>query len=49
MWYFTWILGVGFACACGILNAVWHEQYLPDEGVQKDAEARKSDDPLEVV
>lgn len=29
MWYFAWILGVGFACACGVLNAVWHEHHLP--------------------
>jgi cyd operon protein YbgT len=33
MWYFTWILGVGFACGCGILNAMWHEQYLPDDRI----------------
>jgi cyd operon protein YbgT len=25
MWYFTWILGVGFACAFSILNAMWLE------------------------
>jgi cytochrome bd-I ubiquinol oxidase subunit X len=31
MWYFAWILGVGFACGFGILKAVWHEHYLPDE------------------
>jgi cyd operon protein YbgT len=33
MWYFTWILGMGFACGCGILNALWHEQHLPDETI----------------
>ena len=33
MWYFAWILGVGFACAFGILNALWHEHYLPDETI----------------
>jgi len=33
MWYFAWILGVGFACGAGILNALWHEQYLPDEKI----------------
>jgi cytochrome bd-I ubiquinol oxidase subunit X len=33
MWYFTWILGVGFAAGCGILNALWHEQYLPNEKI----------------
>jgi cyd operon protein YbgT len=33
MWYFAWILGVSFACGAGILNAVWHEHHLPEEGV----------------
>ena len=31
MWYFTWVLGVGFACGCGILNALWHEYHMPDD------------------
>lgn len=25
MWYFTWILGVLFACFAGIVNVVWLE------------------------
>lgn len=25
MWYFAWILGLGFALAFGILNAMWCE------------------------
>lgn len=25
MWYFAWMLGVGFACAFAILNALWLE------------------------
>lgn len=25
MWYFAWILGVAFACAFGIINAMWLE------------------------
>jgi cytochrome bd-I ubiquinol oxidase subunit X len=25
MWYFAWILGVGFACTLAILNALWFE------------------------
>ena len=25
MWYFAWILGLGLACAFGILNAMWLE------------------------
>jgi cyd operon protein YbgT len=33
MWYFAWILGVAFACTFGILNAVWHEQHMPNETI----------------
>lgn len=25
MWYFAWILGVGFACVLAILNGMWFE------------------------
>ncbi|MBJ6988152.1 MULTISPECIES: cytochrome bd-I oxidase subunit CydX [unclassified Devosia] len=25
MWYFAWILGLGLACAFGIINAMWFE------------------------
>lgn len=25
MWYFAWILGIAFASAFGILNAIWYE------------------------
>lgn len=25
MWYFSWILGIGFALAFGVLNAMWYE------------------------
>ena len=35
MWYFAWILGVGFACLLGILNAVWHEAFLPNETIDE--------------
>jgi cyd operon protein YbgT len=30
MWYFTWILGLGFACAFAILNAMWVEMHETD-------------------
>ena len=30
MWYFTWILGLGFAVAFAVLNAMWIE--FDDEG-----------------
>lgn len=26
MWYFCWILGVGFAAACGVIYALWFEE-----------------------
>lgn len=25
MWYFTWILGLGFAVLLAVVNALWHE------------------------
>jgi cytochrome bd-I ubiquinol oxidase subunit X len=25
MWYFSWVLGIGLACAFAILNAMWYE------------------------
>lgn len=28
MWYFAWILGLGFACSFSILNAMWLEMDL---------------------
>ena len=28
MWYFTWILGVGFAAAFAVINAMWLESGL---------------------
>jgi cytochrome bd-I ubiquinol oxidase subunit X len=30
MWYFTWILGLGFACAFAALNAMWLELGAPE-------------------
>jgi cyd operon protein YbgT len=32
MWYFAWILGVGLAVTFGVLNGVWHELQLADDG-----------------
>ena len=28
MWYFTWILGVGFAVLLAIMNAMWGENEM---------------------
>ena len=25
MWYFAWILGLGFACAMAVLVGIWYE------------------------
>jgi cytochrome bd-I ubiquinol oxidase subunit X len=25
MWYFSWVLGLGFACTLAVLNAMWLE------------------------
>ncbi len=27
MWYFTWALGLAFACAFAVLNAMWLEMH----------------------
>ena len=32
MWYFSWILGLGLAVGFGVLNGLWHEFRLFDEG-----------------
>lgn len=32
MWYFAWILGLGFACAFAVLNAMWLEFDESDDG-----------------
>ena len=35
MWYFAWMLGVGFAVLLAILNAMWGEnEEAPREGAE---------------
>jgi cyd operon protein YbgT len=34
MWYFTWVLGAGFACAFAILNAMWLEAHETDRAAR---------------
>ena len=36
MWYFSWMLGTGFALAFGVLNAIWYE--ITDRAEQGEAE-----------
>lgn len=43
MWYFSWILGLGLACAFGILNAMWFE--LLEDQRQARPEADSGHDP----
>lgn len=40
MWYFSWILGLGLACAFAILNAMWLE--LDEEDAEQEEAARKA-------
>lgn len=28
MWYFTWVLGLGFAATLSVLNAMWLEHRI---------------------
>jgi cyd operon protein YbgT len=35
MWYFAWILGLGFASAFAILNAMWLEFDAPEADSEK--------------
>ena len=37
MWYFAWILGVGFAGTFAILNAMWFEAHA-----QREIDARRA-------
>lgn len=32
MWYFTWVLGLGLAASFAILNGMWLEMNLGDQG-----------------
>ena len=31
MWYFSWVLGLGLACAFAVLNAMWLELESTDD------------------
>lgn len=40
MWYFTWMLGVGFAVLLAIMNALWGENEAGREAAQQADEGR---------
>ena len=31
MWYFSWVLGLGFAVTLAVLNAMWLESRVRDD------------------
>ena len=39
MWYFSWILGLGLACAFGILNAMWFELVEDQQEARREADS----------
>jgi len=41
MWYFSWVLGLGFACTFAVLNAMWLE-------IDAGSQPAKDDDPHHV-
>lgn len=38
MWYFSWILGLGLACAFAILNAMWFEMDADQHAAHRPAD-----------
>ena len=40
MWYFTWVLGLGLACAFGMLNAMWFELDADKQASKRPADQR---------
>ncbi len=41
MWYFSWILGVGFAVLLAILNAMWGEYEEACKDVARERDGRR--------
>ena len=44
MWYFTWILGIGFAVLLAIVNAIWLENEAGRKASYGDKDEASSDD-----
>jgi cytochrome bd-I ubiquinol oxidase subunit X len=44
MWYLTWILGLGFAVALGILNGIWYELNVNDDPEAEDPYLTQTED-----
>lgn len=45
MWYFSWILGLGLACAFAVLNAMWFE-LMPYRKDQQPNEKEANDETV---
>jgi len=45
MWYFAWVLGIGFAVLLAILNAMWHEAQEDRETIAKNCARSGADEP----
>lgn len=43
MWYFAWVLGIGFAVLLAILNAMWGENEEARNAPQADEESPPSE------
>jgi len=41
VWYFSWILGLGLACAFAILNAMWFELDADHEALKRPPQSRE--------
>ena len=35
MWYFAWVLGLGFAVLLAVLNAMWYE-LMDDDAIRRE-------------
>jgi len=35
MWYFSWVLGLGFAVTFAVLNAIWLEQRREERWIEQ--------------
>jgi cyd operon protein YbgT len=43
MWYFSWILGVVLAMACGVINVLWLEaEYFCKIDIEEAARGKRS-------
>jgi cyd operon protein YbgT len=44
MWYFAWVLGIGFAVLLAVLNAMWHEAREDREVIAKNGAGNSAEE-----